>query len=83
MDQKKVIKKKWMMYAVGGLLLIGFGFSLFGEAVILKYENKSFIEWFGIGTLSLILINAGISLFGQAVVFRVKLDRFRENSPLR
>nr|MBI1232785.1 hypothetical protein [Cytophagales bacterium] len=82
MNQQRTIKKKWLAFAVGGLLLIGFGLSLFGQAVILKYENSGFLSWFGAGTLSLILINAGISLFGQAVVFKVKLDNYKDDSPL-
>lgn len=73
---QKEIKKKWLLYAVGGLLLIGLGMSLFGHAVILKYENSSFLDWFGTGTLSLVLLNTGISFFGQAVVFKVKLDEY-------
>lgn len=74
MDQKKAIKKKWLLYAVGGLILVGLGLSLFGHAIILKYDQARFLVWFGAGTLSLVLINAGISVFGQAVVFKVKLD---------
>jgi len=80
MDQKKEIRKKWLTYAVGGLLLIGFGLSLFGHAVILKYDHARFLVWFGAGTLSLVLINSGISVFGQAVVFKIKLDDYRDRS---
>jgi hypothetical protein len=82
MDQKKAIKKKWLTYAVGGLLLIGLGLCLFGQAVILKYDQSRFLVWFGAGTLALILINAGISIFGQAVVFKVKLDEFQDKTNL-
>ncbi len=78
MNQEKVIRKKWLVFAVGGLLLIGFGLSVFGQAVILKYDQSSFLAWFGTGTLSLILVNAGISVFGQAVVFKVKLDEYQD-----
>ncbi|HSI78417.1 MAG TPA: hypothetical protein VK957_21130 [Lunatimonas sp.] len=80
MNQRKEIKKKWLLYAVGGLLLIGFGMSLFGQSVILKYEQANFIVWFGAGTLSLILLNAGVSVFGQAVVFKVKLDDYQDKT---
>lgn len=77
---QKIIKKKWLTYAILGLLLIGFGLSLFGQAVILKYEQELFLVWFGAGTFSLVLINAGISVFGQAVVFKVKLDDFQDKT---
>lgn len=68
------LKKYWLMHAVGGLLLTGFGLSLFGEALIRKWENADFWEWALWGTLALIVFNAGISLVGQAVIFRVKMD---------
>ncbi|WP_114750382.1 hypothetical protein [Pleomorphovibrio marinus] len=67
-------KRNWLLYSISGLVLIGFGLSVFGEALILKYEEADFLAWFGLGTLSLIIINAGISLFGQGVVCRVKME---------
>jgi len=65
----------WLASAVGGLVLIGFGLSLFGEAVIAKYEQEN---WFWPGTISLIVINSGISLVGQSVVYRLKYIREKE-----
>ncbi len=69
------IKIKWLLFAVSGLILIGAGLSVFGEALLLKYDGAGFREWFVWGTLSLVLINAGISLFGQGVVYKVKFER--------
>jgi len=63
--------KKWLIFSVSGLSLIGFGLSLLGEAIISKYEKRS---WFRLGTLSLVVINSGISLVGKAVAYRVRLD---------
>ncbi|WP_154854803.1 hypothetical protein [Cyclobacterium xiamenense] len=71
----KKLKKQWLLHAVGGLLLTGFGLSLFGEALIRKWENAPLWDWLVWGTLALVVFNAGVSLVGQAVVFRVKLDR--------
>lgn len=62
----------WLTFAVGGLVLVGLGLSLFGEAVIAKYEQQS---WFWLGTISLIIVNSGISLVGQSVVYRLKYIR--------
>ena len=36
-------KKKWLFYAVSGLLFIGLGLSIFGEALIQKINNSPFI----------------------------------------
>tara|TARA_B100000989_G_scaffold93018_1_gene67402 strand:+ start:209 stop:391 length:183 start_codon:yes stop_codon:yes gene_type:complete len=44
--------------ALIGLILFSTGLCIFGEAVISKYENTS---WVLTGTISLILINAGLS----------------------
>jgi hypothetical protein len=81
MGQKKSVKKQWLAYSICGLLLIGSGLSLFGEAVILKYEESGFRVWFSTGTLALVVINAGISIFGHAVVLKVRLNEYR-NHPI-
>jgi hypothetical protein len=71
---EKNLKRKWLKFAVGGILLMGFGLSLLGEAGILKMSGSGFLNWFGIGTLALAVFFAGLSLFGQAVVFKSKMD---------
>ena len=63
-------KTKWLLYAVSGLLLFGFGLSLLGEAIILKYNHAS--QWIAAGTIALIVINTGLCLFGQAIIVKVK-----------
>lgn len=50
-----------------GLITIGLGLSLFGEAVRLKSGGAALGRWFVVGTLSLVITNAGIALFGEAV----------------
>lgn len=45
--------------ALVGLILFSSGLCIFGEALINKYQDRS---WFLIGTFSLVLINAGLGL---------------------
>ena len=61
---------KWLLEAVAGLILIGFGLSLFGQSVIYKMRGDALKKWFLWGTLSLIAVNAGICTFGDAVKTR-------------
>tara|TARA_Y100001980_G_C14525462_1_gene300950 strand:- start:169 stop:333 length:165 start_codon:yes stop_codon:yes gene_type:complete len=49
---------------------VGFGLSLFGEAVIIKYKNNG--NWFLWGTISLIVINSGLCFIGQAIIEKIK-----------
>ena len=42
------MKKQWWLYSVGGLLLLGFGLSLLGEAILYKFKND--FNWFYWGT---------------------------------
>jgi hypothetical protein len=76
---KKLLKNmslytKWLLSAVGGLMLIGFGLSVFSEAAHLKHVNAPFLRWFLLGTYSLIMINGGLCVFGQAIVFKMKME---------
>ena len=61
---------KWLFFSILGLLLVGFGLSIFGETIIIKYENKG--NWFLWGTISLITVNAGLCFIGQAIIEKVK-----------
>ena len=65
-------KKRWFRYGTISMLLIGFGVSLIGEAIILKSNGSSIAEWVALGTVALIVFNAGICVFGEAVVCRVR-----------
>lgn len=72
------LKRKWLKFSVGGILLMGFGLSLLGEAGILKMSGSGFVNWFGLGTLALAVFFAGLSLFGQAVVFKSQIDNSKK-----
>ncbi len=60
---------RWWLYSVGGLLLVGAGLSVLGEAIIAKSNGEA---WFLVGTLALILVNSGICLVAGAVILRLK-----------
>lgn len=66
-------KTRWLIYSVAGLLVLGFGFSLLGEAIIKKWENDS--HWVHWGTVALVVTNSGICLIGQAVIEKIKFER--------
>lgn len=63
-------KIKWLIYAVSGLLFFGFGLSLLGEAILLKYNHSDY--WIAGGTIALVVTNTGLCLFGQAIIIKVK-----------
>lgn len=65
---------KWLIEAVLGLVLIGFGLSLFGQSVIYKSKGEALKKWFLWGTLSLVVFNAGLCVFGDAVKTRMILE---------
>ncbi|MDZ7935813.1 MAG: hypothetical protein U5M51_12800 [Emticicia sp.] len=76
---KKMLKRmslytKWLLSAVGGLILIGFGLSIFSEAADLKHTNAPFLRWFLLGSYSLIMINGGLCVFGQAIIYKVRME---------
>ena len=78
MDKK--LKQKWLVFSASGLALVGFGLSLMGEALLLKYDKAAFWDWFLLGTLSLVVINSGLALFGKGVTLRVRLDQLKDRN---
>ena len=65
------MKKKWWIYSISGLLLLGFGLSLLGEASIYKFQDD--FNWFYWGTAALVVFNSGIALVGEAIVLKCKM----------
>lgn len=59
--------RKWNLMAPIGLLLIGTGLSVIGDAMISKSKDQG---WFIKGTIGLILFNAGLAFFGESVKAR-------------
>lgn len=58
---------KWNLFSPIGLLVIGLGLSLIGDATYAKVQSK---PWFLKGTIGLIVFNAGVAIFGEAVKAR-------------
>ena len=67
----------WKRYAPLGLLAVGFGASLLGQATLWKGEGKTG-RWVLGGTLSLISLNGGLCVFGEAVKSRLRYDLAQE-----
>jgi len=71
------LRKRWLVYSILGLVLVGAGVSIVGEAIILKGGGAVTRDWFLLGAAGLIAVNGGLSFFGQGVIEKVKLDRHR------
>ena len=70
-------KKKWLLLAPSGLLLIGAGACLVDWAGTLKTARPTPGHWVAAGTAALVVLNAGVSLVGQSIVEKV-LHELRE-----
>lgn len=66
--------KKWRWMAPLGLIGIGFGASLLGEAILLKGSGATLWQWFAAGTVSLVVLNAGLCVFGDAIKHRILFE---------
>lgn len=66
------LRRRWLVYSIGGLILIGAGVSVVGEAIIMKSRD---LPWFWLGTVGLVILNSGVSVVGQGVVYRGLLAR--------
>ena len=62
--------QKWDEMAPRGMLTIGFGLTMLGEAIRSRGKGRGFLIWFIKGTIALIAINAGIAMFGESVKHR-------------
>ena len=58
---------RWYFFSIIGLLLIGLGLCVFGEALIQKINRESY---FILGTLSLVIFITGICFVGEAIFIR-------------
>ena len=57
----------WSTNAPRGLLLIGAGVSIVGQAIVLKAQRRAGWKWFLMGFLGLIVLNSGVAIFGESV----------------
>ena len=62
---------KWRRFAPAGLVAVGLGLSVVGEATLRKGRGDG---WVALGTAGLCVVNAGLCLFGEAVKHRALAD---------
>ena len=62
--------RDWSELAPRGLLLIGAGISIVGQAITWNARRRPIWQWVIMGTVGLIVLNSGLSLFGEAVKHR-------------
>ncbi len=67
------LKKKWIFYSVGGLILIGAGLCLAIDAAFYRFGHPENLFWIAYGTLALVVFNSGICLIGQGIIYKVRL----------
>ena len=67
------MRRKWLLYSVGGLSTIGFGLSLLGEAIRYKIEQDHW--WILLGTIALVVTNSGICFVAKATLIKIKLNK--------
>ncbi|HEX8428615.1 hypothetical protein [Hymenobacter sp.] len=60
-------KKKWLLFAPSGLMVIGLGSCLVQWASAKKERGEPTTDWVVAGTVALCVLNAGVSLFGRGV----------------
>ena len=64
-------KKKWLLFAPAGLVVVGFGTCLVQWAASKKERGAPTGEWVAAGTLALGVLNTGLSLLGRGIVENV------------
>lgn len=67
--------RAWARLAPAGLVAVGFGASLIGEATLRKGRGDAYALY---GTAALAVFNAGLCLFGEAVKHRALADWARQ-----
>jgi hypothetical protein len=70
-NQRSSELRRWLIFSIGGLVLIGAGVSVTGEAIIRKAASEG---WFLLGTMGLVILNSGVSCVGQGVIHRIRMD---------
>ena len=75
-------KKLWLLFCISGLIIIGAGLCLFGEALSLKMEHAETSSWFWWGTASLVFINSGVSFFGNGIKYRMYYENYKKEGKL-
>jgi cytochrome c oxidase assembly factor CtaG len=72
-------RRRWLVQAPAGLILIGFGVCLIAEAAHLKFSGADTFRWFAAGTIALVVFNSGLSVFGGAIIHRIRYEWSKQN----
>ena len=75
MQTEKVL---WLTKGIAGLLCVGLGMSVFGEALSRKINGDG---WFWIGTLSLVVLNFGLCLMFDSHNHQLCLNKLKQTRP--
>ena len=67
------MKIKWLICSISGLMLLGLGLSLLGEAIIFKISNN--INWFYMGTIALVVFNSGICMVAEPTLILYQIRK--------
>ncbi|MFT6998955.1 MAG: hypothetical protein ACJAQ4_002718 [Cryomorphaceae bacterium] len=65
-------KKRWLIFAPLGLVLIGTGLSMVVDAGMYRMTGAATLNWVIYGTAALVVFNAGLSFFGQAIIEKIR-----------
>lgn len=71
-------KKRWLIFAPLGLVLIGTGLSMVVDAGMYRMKGAATLNWVVYGTAALVVFNAGLSFFGQAIIEKIKCERDKQ-----
>ncbi len=68
-------KKRWLIFAPLGLVLVGAGLSMAIDAGFYRMNGAATINWILYGTGALIVFNTGLSFFGQGIIEKINHDQ--------
>lgn len=75
--------RRWRWLAPAGLLTIGAGLSVVGQATLLKTRDAPTRRWVLWGTAGLALTNAGLSMLGDSIKHRTLYEWQRQSDHVK
>jgi hypothetical protein len=74
MNQNKH-RKRWLIFAPLGLILVGAGLSMAIDAGAYRASGADTLNWVLYGTGALVVFNAGLCFFGQSIIHKIKSEK--------
>mgnify|MGYP006439755301 FL=1 len=74
-DERKKLKKRFLISGGVGSLLLGSGLSALIECGFLKHSEAPNWQWIAGGTLSLIILMSGVNLLFDSFHHKLKLEK--------